>query len=88
LGAGLDGLLKKEAQGVNSSIVTFSKKAFEQILSISIITQPIPQFASLLAHRSVIHVQHIFIRPISNEELAPLTQLLAMTTSSTNRIAN
>jgi hypothetical protein len=59
LGAGLDGLLKKEAQGVNSSIVTFSKKAFEQILSISIIAQPIPQFASLLAHRSVTHVQHI-----------------------------
>jgi hypothetical protein len=35
-------------QGVNSSIVTFSKKPSEQILIISIIDQPIPPSLSLL----------------------------------------
>jgi hypothetical protein len=39
------------------------------MLSISIIAQPIPQSPSLLAHRSVTHVQHILIWFINGEEL-------------------
>jgi len=56
-------------QGVDSSIVTFSKKPSEQILIISIIGQPILPSLSLLAHRSVAHVLHILIWLIDNEEL-------------------
>jgi hypothetical protein len=61
-----------EDQRVNSSIVTFSKKPFESILSSSIIAQPIPQSPWLLAHRSVTHVQHILIWLINDEESTPL----------------
>jgi len=37
-------------QEFTSSVVTFSKKPFEQILSIPIIAQPIPQSLPLLTH--------------------------------------
>jgi hypothetical protein len=35
--------------------------------------QPIPQSSSILANQSVTHVQHVLIRLINDETLAPLS---------------
>ncbi len=49
--------------GGNSSIVIFSNKPFEYILSISIIAQAIPQSLTLVAHRSVTHSEKLSCLP-------------------------
>ncbi len=52
-------LTKRKAQGDNSSTIAFSKKSFEQILSISIIAQPLPQSSSLPAQRSLTRLKRL-----------------------------
>ena len=79
---------ERRDQGGNCSIATYSKNTFKQILSISIIAQPIPQSPSLLTHRSdknpfllrsglaISGIQHILIWLVNDEDLTPLTRLL------------